>query len=109
MQRDTGGSWNENGIEDEWIACPTCRYPMLPLRTYELQKVSEFPAVEADGWTFFFFGWIIFVAQIAYHFLTGLFTFEARKRKLAQAKRDILPRFPNSIVCPQCINVVKRQ
>ena len=109
MQSNTGGLWNENGIDDEWVACPACRYPMLPLRTYEIQKISEAPSIEADGVTFLLWGWTIFVAQIAYHFIVGLCTFESRKRKLAQAKRDILPRFPNSLVCPQCLNIEKRQ
>lgn len=110
MQPYTGGSqWNDDSINDEWVECPRCRYPMLPLRSYEIEKVAEYPSIEADGVTFLLWGWMVFVGQIVYHFLAGLFTFEARKKKLVQVKRDILPRFPNSLVCPKCLNTVTRR
>ncbi len=110
MQSNFGeSSWNDYDANDEWIECNQCRYPMLPLRSFEIQKIAEFPAVEADGVTFLIWGWTIFVAQIISRFLAGLITFGARKKKLAQAKAEILPRFPNSLICPQCLATVKRR
>jgi len=88
----------------EWVECPQCRSPLLPLREYEIQRSSEFPAVEAEAWEFFVWGWGIFV----YNFLLALAGYEGRKRRLAAQKRDALPRFPNSLVCPRCLSVARR-
>jgi hypothetical protein len=90
--------------EDEWVACPECRSWMLPLSKYEIQKSSASPTVGAEPWEFFLWGWWAFV----YNFIYDLATYEGRKRKLAQQKQEILPKFPNSLVCPRCLHVVKR-
>jgi len=89
---------------DEWVECPKCRAVMLPLGGYEIDKSSEFPAVEADAWSFFVWGWGIFV----YNFLFALATYEGRRRKLETLKRGVLPRFPNSLVCPRCLHVTTK-
>ena len=89
---------------DEWAECPKCRSVLLPLRQYEINKSSEFPAVEAEAWEFFVWGWGIFV----YNFLTALVTYEGRRRHLEALKRSALPRFPNSLVCPRCLSIVTR-
>ena len=106
MQANSYGTYDDN---DEWIECKKCRYPMLPLRDYEVQTVSEFPAIEGEGLTFIFFGLTWFVIQTAYKFLVGLVTFGVRKKQLAQYKVDYLPQFPNSLVCPKCQNLKKRK
>lgn len=94
--------------DNDWVECPKCRYVMLELADFELQRMSEYPAIEADGLTFILWGWAVFVGQIVYQYVVGLATFGARKAKLAQAKADVLPRFPGSLVCPKCLTVVKR-
>ena len=88
----------------EWTECPQCRSVMLPLGEYEMQRSSEFPVVEAELWEFVLWGWGIFV----YNFLWALATYEGRKRRLAALKRDTLPRFPRSLVCPRCLFVARR-
>lgn len=88
----------------EWVECPDCHSPMTPLRDFEISSSSEFPAVEAEMWEFLLWGWIIFVIN----FVVGLLGFGGRKRKLSQLKRDVLPRFPHSLVCPRCLSVQRR-
>ncbi len=89
---------------DEWTECPKCRAVMLPLREYEINRSSEFPAVEAEAWEFFVWGWGIFV----YNFLLALATYEGRRRRLEALKRGALARFPNSLVCPRCLSIATR-
>lgn len=86
------------------VKCPSCQSWMLPLGQYELQKSSESPTVGAEWYEFLLWGWWIFVAN----YISDLFTYEGRKRKLAQQKAEILPQFPNSLVCPRCLHVTKR-
>jgi hypothetical protein len=77
---------------------------MLPLRDYEISKHSESPTVGAELWEFVIWGWWAFV----YIYVYDLFTYEGRKRKLAQQKKELLPQFPNTLVCTRCLHVVKR-
>lgn len=91
-------------LQNEWIECPHCRSVMLPLREYEIQRSSEFPAVEAELWEFLLWGWMAFVSN----FVCALIGFGGRKATLAKQKQDILPRFPNSLVCPRCFVVIRR-
>jgi hypothetical protein len=77
---------------------------MLPLKDYEIQKSGESPSVGAEWWEFLLWGWWAFV----YNYVYDLFTYEGRKRKLAQQKQALLPHFPNSLVCPRCLHVLRR-
>ena len=101
--------WGSDDTRDEWVLCPNCRHVMLELRDYEIQTSGEYPAIEADGVTFFLWGWTVFLCQIAWRFLSGLVTFRSRQRKLAKLKADLLNHFPNSLVCPQCLGTIKRR
>jgi hypothetical protein len=90
--------------QNEWVECPKCRSVMLPLRDYDIQTASEFPSVGAELWEFLVFGWIVFV----YNFAVGLLGFGGQKARLAKQKKDFLPAFPNSLICPRCFYVLKR-
>lgn len=94
----------ENDAPDEWVECPHCHSPMVPLRAHEVNKSSESPAVEAELWEFLLWGWIAFAVNFAH----GLVTYASRKRKLATLKRDVLPRFPRSLICPRCFYITRR-
>ena len=77
---------------------------MFLLATYELPSSSEFPAVEFDFWDYILWGWTVIVGNFIY----GLITYGSRKAKLAMLKRDILLRYPHSLVCPRCLSVSRR-
>ncbi len=87
--------------DDVWITCAQCATPMLPLADYEIHKSSESPGVGADLWQFLLFGWWAFVIN----FVSDLFTFEGRKKKLAALKAEVLPQFPRAQVCPRCLEL----
>jgi hypothetical protein len=95
---------NEYDSNNEWAECPVCRYPMLRLADYEIQGFSEFPTLEIELWEYIVWGWIAFL----YKFIAGLGTLVQRKISLAAKKRNTLPAYPNSLVCPSCL-YVKRQ
>lgn len=90
--------------QDEMIACPECKTWMLPLADYEIQKASESPTVGAEGYEIFLWGLWAYV----YNFIYDSFLYEGRKKKLAQQKKEVLPRFPHSWVCPRCLHILKR-
>ena len=89
--------------DDEWVKCPQCSGWMLPLSDYEVQKSSESPA-GADIGNFLMHGLWIYLAN----FVDDLFRYEGRKRRLAQLKRDVLPMYPQSLVCVKCLHVTRR-
>lgn len=90
--------------KDEWFTCPSCHAFMMPLSKYEIQKVSASPTVGAEWWEFLLFGWMAFV----YNYLYDAFTYEERKAKVNKLRTAVLPQFPNSQICPQCLHVLKR-
>jgi hypothetical protein len=89
--------------DDEWVKCPQCSGWMLSLHDCEVQKSSESPAGE-DVISFLTHGLWTFFAN----FLGDVFRYEGRKRRLAQLKRDVLPMYPQSLVCVKCLHVTKR-
>ncbi|MGI4789954.1 MAG: hypothetical protein ACRYFS_14020 [Janthinobacterium lividum] len=94
----------EQPSRNEWIECPKCRSVMLLLTEYEVQSNSGFPGVETELWEFLVFGWMAFV----YNFAIGLLGFGGQKAKLAKKKKELLPAFPNGLVCPRCFFVQTR-
>ena len=95
-----GEQYNQN----EWIECPQCRSVMISLSEYEIQSASEFPSIEGDLLGFILLGWWIFV----YNFVIGFIGFGGRKAKLAKQKKEVLTQFPQSLVCPRCLYVLRR-
>ena len=89
---------------DEWIECPKCRNVTVKLRDFEITDAGEGPTAHADGIEFLLFGWW----ALALNYLSELFSFGGRKRKLVQLKAHILPRAPESLVCPYCLHVIER-
>jgi len=85
--------------KNDLVACPQCHGWMLPLNEFEIQKSSA-PSVEAEPWEFLLWGWSAYL----YNFIFDSFTYESRKRKLAQQKRDTLPQFPKSFVVLQLVS-----
>lgn len=89
---------------DEWIECPKCRNVTVPLKDFEISEASEGPTASADAVDFWLFGLWAF----AINYFAEAFSFGGRRAKLRQLKRDVLPQFPHSLVCPRCLNVIER-
>ncbi len=88
----------------EMIPCPECHAWMLPLKSYEIPGSTESAGIGAEPLEFLLWGWWAFV----YNYVYDHFTFENRKKKLLELKRQTLPQFPNSLVCPRCLHLNKR-
>ena len=88
---------------NEWIECPKCRSVLLPLGEYEVSS-SDFSAGATDLWEMLVWGWM----PLAYNLVLGLLGFGGKKAALAKQKKSLLPAFPNSLICPRCLYVLRR-
>lgn len=88
---------------NEWVECPKCRSVLLPLSEYEISG-SEFSAGDTELWVLLVWGWM----PLAYEFVAGLLGFGGKKVTLAKLKKETLPAFPASLVCPRCFYVLRR-
>ena len=86
------------------VSCPNCQGWMLPLDEYEICKNSEVPEMNADAVEFGILGWWAY----PFNYIYDLFTLKGRQEKLAKQKQEILPQFPNSLVCTRCLQIKKR-
>ena len=89
---------------DEWLDCPQCRAATVLLANYEISDAGYDPASHSDLPQFLWFGWLTY----ALDYVSELFSFGGRESKLARLKRETLPQFPRSLVCPRCLHVIKR-
>ena len=100
-------------VNDDWIACEACRGWMVPLAKCEIESANYAMPDWDDivdnslwGW-----GWIHFLALAAWGLLVTLyeeFVTAMRRRKLAKIQAEILPKFPNSQICPKCLKVKQK-
>lgn len=104
MKHTDNTEFVEQYDQNEWVECPQCHSVMVSLSEYEIRSSSEFPAIEGDLLGFLIWGWWIFV----YNFVLGLIGFGGRKAQLAKRKKEVLPQFPQSLVCPRCLYVLRR-
>lgn len=78
---------------------------MLPLRDYSIEN-SERPSLGAiEPWEFMLWGWMAFV----YNYVYDSLTYKGRQQKIANLHAEILPHFPNSLICPHCLHIVRKQ
>jgi hypothetical protein len=77
---------------------------MLPLSEYELCKNSEGAALETDAVSYYFWGLWSYIIN----YISDTFMFKSRQEDLARKKREILPHYPNSLVCNRCLHIEKR-
>ncbi|MBW3624702.1 MAG: hypothetical protein KY468_14960 [Armatimonadetes bacterium] len=75
---------------------------------YRNASDEETPAFDnGDAWDYWFWGWLMAL----YDLLRGIreiVTLNYRKVKVRRLCRRILPRYPESLICPQCLHVLKR-
>lgn len=77
---------------------------MLPLSEYEICTDSEAPEFKSDAVEYGFLG----LWAYPFNYVYDLFTRKGRQNKLATAKEQLLPQFPNSLVCTRCLHIIKR-
>jgi len=92
-------------FDDGMEQCPECAAYLVPLKDYQISSADESPTVGAEWWEFYLWGWMAFVVN----YVWDLMTYKGREQKLAELKKTTLPQFPNSLICPSCLHVKKRQ
>ncbi|MDQ3814072.1 MAG: hypothetical protein M3347_08980 [Armatimonadota bacterium] len=93
---------------DEWKLCPHCRSPMLPLKDYEVRGGAGPDEDDSDTMPSMHRDWTeSIIMGILDHIWDGVRT-TLRKRKLLRLRRQLLPRSPNSLVCPRCLHAIER-
>lgn len=88
---------------DQWVPCPKCDGYLLPLRDYEIKSSSEDHDFNDAG------GWLLWgIWSPVANFLDEWITVKARRKRLDKIKAEVLPQFPQSLVCPKCLYVAQR-
>jgi hypothetical protein len=85
--------------------CPKCRYPMLRLCEYDgTSSASNRDFERDDCGDFGVFGVIALGLRLLFAMVPGLAT-RQRRARAAAIKQQVLPQFPNSLICPICCYV----
>ena len=87
--------------------CPGCRYPMLGLKGFDGTSSADAMGFESDDFIGSSGRWgaDIFILGLLYSFFEKQFKSSNRKKKVEEFKRDILPQYPEAVICPQCLHV----
>ena len=98
--------------DDKVVMCHRCRQMMKSLARFQPEDVRFISDVNPHAETMTrVLGWRYFAGTFLLTFFETLYEFAAsgwRRRKVARLKREILPRFPKSQICPRCLRVEKR-
>jgi hypothetical protein len=98
-------------------SCPACNHGnMMPLDRFLESDVNEYPIVEASvapgGLARMFPFWSIMYTLVTWlgNLLFGLGRARLKRgrAKVRYARAEILPRSPNSVICPNCYEVLER-
>ena len=93
---------------DEWVPCPECRGgAMLDLQTYDGGSSLDTVGVGKDPIDYWLFDWLAVLHDI-YTGISESIRVAWKRRKVARLQKTILPRFPNSLICPRCLYVLRR-
>lgn len=96
-------------------SCPNCGHGnMMPLARFMESDVNESPTVDSfvpnKFGARFFPGWSLFFMVTTW--FGSLFWGKAKvakgRAKVRKAREDILPRSPNSAICPNCYETLER-
>ncbi|HEX8552758.1 MAG TPA: hypothetical protein VF681_14510 [Abditibacteriaceae bacterium] len=88
--------------------CRECRYPMMELKKFDGDSsygVSDFNNKDATDY------WLWGLWAIAHDLWLDLWKggrLVARKKKVEKMRAEILPQFPHTMICPQCLHVERR-
>lgn len=92
--------------------CSKCQYPLLALKNFNGDSSRDAPTLEAPYRTpTATAGCGPMFAEILVDIFGEIFKgigLMWRRRKVSKKKEEILPQFPNSVICPQCLGVLQR-
>lgn len=89
--------------------CPNCSYPTVRLAGFDgTWSGDAVRGEERNPVSYFRWGWPLLV----YDLLRGLFKVagkSSRKAKIERLQQEVLPDFPDSCICPDCLHVIHRR
>lgn len=107
------------GIADNsWVPCPDCRTALVELDGYDRvvgrDAVAYNDGGDDTGPYFLGFGmrmagFVMSLVGAAVASLVGGTAISLRERKVKNLCRTLLPQYPNTLICPRCLFVVKRR
>lgn len=91
-------------------SCPKCgHWRMYALKNYHEDDINDAP--QHEGWGsptwglsinwLYFLGWLNNIGR-------GAASVESKRAKLRKLRAEVLPRAPETIVCPQCFTTIER-
>ena len=92
----------------EFVRCSHCSYVMRPLNGFENLTRKEVPSVEmGDLIDYWFWEWLMAIVDVVRNLLRfGSYFY--RKWKVKRLSKTLIPQYPNSLICPECLFVIKR-
>jgi hypothetical protein len=91
--------------------CPQCRYPMLRLAGFEGVSSKDAPNPSAhSGYgesNYHWFGLLGIIWSLLCD-LAKEIGLLGRKRKVKQLRAEILPQYPDALICPHCFTLNKQ-
>ena len=86
---------------DDLIPCPRCHGWMLPLDGFDVDDAtgSMFDDEESTGWH------RQYILDPIFDFFANLLNLQTRRKKVERLQADLLPNFPNILICPRCFTV----
>lgn len=94
--------------------CPACRHPMAKLKFFDGTSSADAPNFDrverqdfsGGGWSLALALWP-FLWEIACDAARGLKS-ALRKRRARKLRDEIIPQFPNALICPLCHEIVRK-
>lgn len=90
--------------------CPACgHWRMYDLSNYYEEDINGSPVQEGWGSPSWFFevNWFYYLGWLV-NTLRGSAGVASRRAKLRRIRKEVLPRAPKSIICPNCFEVIER-
>jgi hypothetical protein len=95
-------------LHDNATQCPQCHYPMLNLSGFEGVSSRDAQGFNnRDLHDYSFWGWWAIAYGIFAGMWSGLGTLR-RRRQVKKLRAEILPQFPKSLICPHCLQVLRK-
>jgi hypothetical protein len=95
--------------------CPHCRYPTLKLKDFEGASSLDAPGFDGVGareygsthdYSLWFLG-IVIVRDVLKEIGKSLRLLR-RRHKVKKLRAETLPQFPDALICPLCLHIMKR-
>ncbi len=93
---------------DHWTHCPECHYPMLELNGFEGVSSNDAAGLSGKGAQDYWLWGLWAIAHDILEQVWNVLRSAWRKHKVKKLRAELLPQFPNTLICPQCLYTIKK-